>query len=169
MSQTIRGRGGHLIFQIGPKNTNLVEDVEILLPVKFRWIPFSGSRGEVENASANHRPGRPSCYSNRPGKHKLGTVRWDLTSYQVAFGSGALKIQQQFYARVLKGPPGHLVIGSSVCLSVRNSVPITNKVQYLKFGWWYSNQTWTVSSSMVSSHFTDITCPWGGAGSICRT
>ena len=60
---------------------------------------------------------------------------------------------------------GHLVIGSSVspfvCLSVRNSVPLTNKVQYLKFGWWYSNQTWTVSSSMGSSHFTDITCPWG--------
>ena len=35
---------------------------------------------------------------------------------------------------------GHLVIGSSVhlsvCLSVCNSVPLTNKVQYLKFGWW---------------------------------
>ena len=60
---------------------------------------------------------------------------------------------------------GHLVIGSSVCLSVRlsvrNSVPLTNKVQFLKFGWWYSNQTWTVSSSMGSSHFTDMTCPWG--------
>ena len=63
---------------------------------------------------------------------------------------------------------GHLVIGSSVCLSVclsvRNSVPLTNKVQYLKFGWSYSNQTWTVSSSMGSSHFTDITCPWGWGG-----
>ena len=30
------GQGGHLVFPIGPKNTNLVEDVEILLPVKFR-------------------------------------------------------------------------------------------------------------------------------------
>ena len=34
----------------------------------------------------------------------------------------------------------HLVIGSSVCLfvcpSVCNSVPLTNKVQYVKFGWW---------------------------------
>ena len=64
---------------------------------------------------------------------------------------------------------GHLVIGSSVrlsvclsvCLSIRNSVPLSNKVQYLKFGWWYSNQTWTVSSSIGSSHFTDIPCPWG--------
>ena len=36
MSQPIRGKGGHLVFSIGPKNTNLENDVEILLPVKFR-------------------------------------------------------------------------------------------------------------------------------------
>ena len=30
------GQGDHLVFPIGPKNTNLVEDIEILLPVKFR-------------------------------------------------------------------------------------------------------------------------------------
>ena len=36
MSQPIRGQGGRLVFPIGPKNKNLVEDVEILLPVKFR-------------------------------------------------------------------------------------------------------------------------------------
>ena len=36
MSQQFRGKGGRLVFPIGPKNTNLVEDVEILLPVKFR-------------------------------------------------------------------------------------------------------------------------------------
>ena len=36
MSQQIRGEGGNLVFPIGPKNTNLLEDVEILLPVKFR-------------------------------------------------------------------------------------------------------------------------------------
>ena len=35
MSQAIRGQGGHLVFPISPKNTNLVEDVEILLPVMF--------------------------------------------------------------------------------------------------------------------------------------
>ena len=57
MPQPIRGKGGHLVFPIGPKNTNLVEDVEILLPVKFHWIPFSGFRGEVENVSTNQRPG----------------------------------------------------------------------------------------------------------------
>ena len=35
MFQPIRGHGSHLVFPIGPKNTNLVKDVEILLPVKF--------------------------------------------------------------------------------------------------------------------------------------
>ena len=76
-----------LFFPIGPKNTNLVEDVEILLPVKFRWILFSGFRGEVGNVSANQRPGRPSCFSDRPEKHKLGRGRWDLASCQVSLNS----------------------------------------------------------------------------------
>ena len=87
MSQPIRGQGGHLVFPIGRKNTNLVEDVEILLPVKFRWIPFSGFRGEDENVSANQRPGRPSCFSDRPEKHKLGRGRWDLPSCKVSSNS----------------------------------------------------------------------------------
>ena len=40
--QPIRDKGGHLCFwPIGPKNTNLlVEDIELLLPVKFGQIPF---------------------------------------------------------------------------------------------------------------------------------
>ena len=87
MSQPIRGQGGHLVFPICPKNTNLVEGVEMLLPVKFRWIPFSGFRGEVENISANQRPGRPSCFSDLPEKHKLGRGRWDVASCQVSLNS----------------------------------------------------------------------------------
>ena len=87
MSQPIRGQGSNLVFPIGPKNTNLVEDLEILLPVKFRWIPFSGLRGEVENVSANQRPGQQSCFSDRPEKHKLGRGRWDLASWQVSLNS----------------------------------------------------------------------------------
>ena len=87
ISQPIKGQGGHLVFPIGPKNTNLVEGVEILLPVKFRWIPFSGFRGEVENVSANQRPGRPSCFSDQPEKHKLGRGHWDLASCQVSLNS----------------------------------------------------------------------------------
>ena len=75
MSQPIRGQGGHLVFLIGPKNTNLVEVIGIWLPIKFCKIPFSGFRGEVENVSANKRPGRPSCFSDRPEKHKLGRGR----------------------------------------------------------------------------------------------
>ena len=70
-SQPIRGWGGHLVFSISPKNTNLVTDFEILLPVKFLWIPFSSFIREVENFSANQRPGRPSWFSDRPDKHKL--------------------------------------------------------------------------------------------------
>ena len=87
MSQPIRGQGGHLVFSISPKNTNLVEGVEILLPVKFRWILFSGFREEVENVSANQRPGRPSCFSDRLKKHKLGRGRWNLASCQVSLNS----------------------------------------------------------------------------------
>ena len=75
MSQPIRGEGGHLVFPISPKNKNLVEDVEILLPVKFHSILISGFTGEVENVSANQRPGRPSCFSDRPEKHKLSRGR----------------------------------------------------------------------------------------------
>ena len=52
-SQPIRGKGGHLVFPIDPKNTTLVEDIEILLPVKFRLTPFSGFRGDVENVKVN--------------------------------------------------------------------------------------------------------------------
>ena len=75
MSRTIRGRGGHLGFPIGPKNTNLVDHIMILLPVKFRRIPFSGLREEVKSVSANQSSGRPSSFSDPPEKHKLGRGR----------------------------------------------------------------------------------------------
>ena len=81
------GQGGHFCLLIGPKNKNSEEDVEILLPVKFRWILFSGFRGEVENVSANQRSGRPSYLSDRPEKHTLRRGRWDLASCQVSLNS----------------------------------------------------------------------------------
>ena len=80
-------RAANLFFPIGLKNTNVVEGIEILLPVKFRWIQFSGFFREVENVSANQRPGRPFCFSDRPEKHKLGRGLWDLASYQVSLNS----------------------------------------------------------------------------------
>ena len=97
MSRPIRGQDGHLVIPIGQKKTNLVEGVEILLPVKFRWIPFSGFRGEAENVSANQRPGRSSRFSDLPEKHKLGRGRWDLASCQVS-----LNPVQQFQRRSRK-------------------------------------------------------------------
>ena len=75
----------------------MVEDVEILLPIKFGLIPFSGFRGEVQNVSANQRPRGPSCLFDRPEKHKLGRGFWDLASYQVSFNS-----VQQFKRRSRK-------------------------------------------------------------------
>ena len=86
LSQSDAG-GGHLVFPIGPKNTNLVEHIELLLPVKFLWIPFSGFREEVKSVSANQSSGRPSCFSDRPEKHKLGRGHWDLASCQLSFNS----------------------------------------------------------------------------------
>ena len=87
VSQPTRGQGCHLVFPISLKNTNLVESVEILLLDKFRWIPFSGFWWEVETFSANKRPGRLSCFSDRPKKHKPGRERWDLASCQVLSNS----------------------------------------------------------------------------------
>ena len=80
-------RAAILFVPIGPKNTNLVEDIEILLAIKFCWILFSGFRGEVENVPANQRPGRPSCFSDRPEKDKLGRGCWVFVSGQVSLNS----------------------------------------------------------------------------------
>ena len=46
------------IRPIGPKYTNLVEDIEDFLSVKIRKLPFSGCR--VQNVSANQMSGWPS-------------------------------------------------------------------------------------------------------------
>ena len=151
MFQPIRGRGSHLVFLIGPKNTNLVEDVEIsekqdgrpglwltetfstsplkllngiqrnltgikistsstiLLPVKFRWIPFSGFRGEVENVLANQRPGRPSFFSI--GLKNTNLIEDIVILRPVKFRwipftgfKGELKM-----SRPIRGQSGHLV------------------------------------------------------------
>ena len=103
-------RAAIFVFPIGPKNTNLVEGFEIFLPVKFRWILFSGFRGEVENVSANQRPGRPSLFSDRPEKHKLGRGLWDLASCQVfvEFYS-ALSEEKSKMSQPIRGQGGHLV------------------------------------------------------------
>ena len=65
----------------------MVEDVEFLLPVKFRKISLSGFREEVENVSDNRRPGWTSCFLIRPKEHKLGRGRWVLAFCQVSANS----------------------------------------------------------------------------------
>ena len=50
------------IFCMQNVKKKLVQDVEILLNVRFSWIPFSGIKGEVENVSANQGPGRPAHF-----------------------------------------------------------------------------------------------------------
>ena len=42
----------HLGFLIGSKNTNLVADIEILLPIKFHQIQFSGFREALRQTRA---------------------------------------------------------------------------------------------------------------------
>ena len=66
MYQPIRGQGGHLDFLIGPKSTNLVEDIEFLR----HQILFSGV-DEVENVSANWRSRRPVFVFLSAPKNKL--------------------------------------------------------------------------------------------------
>ena len=110
-------------FFIGPKNTNVVEDVKILLPVKFRWIPFSDCRGEVENVSTNQRPG---CHPLFPitRKHKLSRVRLDLVFHQVPLNS-----VQRFQMRIRKWL-SQSEVGRPSCFSI--GLKNTNVVEDVK-------------------------------------
>ena len=76
MSQPIRGwgRAAILSFRSARKNKNLAWDVEILLPVKFHWIPFSGYRWEIENVPDNQRPWRLSCFFFSIGRKNTNLV-----------------------------------------------------------------------------------------------
>ena len=123
------------------KHKKLVEDVEILLPVKFRLILFSSLRGKVENGSANKRPGRPSCFPDRPKNTYLVEdvaillpvkFRWILFSSfrgevenvkslrrrttDDAFGSGALKQQKLLFIVMDEGQGKQPFCTKTVCL-----------------------------------------------------
>ena len=75
MSVCVCGRGGGgchrptVVSKVGNYGSTY------LRPVKFRQISFSGCKVEVENVSANQRPGRPSLFFDRPEKHNRGTGR----------------------------------------------------------------------------------------------
>ena len=59
-----------------------------------------------------------------------------------------------------ESPPG-AYSNRIVRLFVYLAIPFTYKMPNLKFGRWYSYQTWIVSSSKGCSHPTDITMPLG--------
>ena len=151
MSQPIRGQGGHFVFPIGPKNTNLVEGVKILLPVKFRWILFSGFREEVENVSANQRPGRPFCFSDRLEKHKLGRGRWDLASCQVSLNS-----VQRFQRRSRKCESLRQTTDGRTTDGRTDDGRCAMTIAHSSL-WWAKNY-WPVSSALLTGHMTnDVT------------
>ena len=86
MPQPITGRGGYLVPPIDPKNTNVIEDVEVLLPMNF--VEFHSSVSEEKpRMSQPQKPGWPSCFSNLPEKHNLGRGRLDLAPFQVSLNS----------------------------------------------------------------------------------
>ena len=62
MAQPIRDHGGHLGFSIGLKNTNLVEDTKVLLPLNFNLILLNHCREKVKNILANQREARVAIF-----------------------------------------------------------------------------------------------------------
>ncbi|KAK3086354.1 hypothetical protein FSP39_017317 [Pinctada imbricata] len=80
MCQPIRACGGHLGFQIGSKNTNLVEGIEYLLPVKFPEILCSGCRGDVENVKSLRRTDDDDDGRTTDGRR---TARYDNSSLEL--------------------------------------------------------------------------------------
>ena len=109
MSEPIRSQGGHLDFLIAQKNINWVEDVEILLLIKFCWIVFRGVIGQVENVSANQRPERHSCFPNRPEKHNFCRGPWDHASCQVSLNRLVVSEEKSKMFQPIRGQGSHLV------------------------------------------------------------
>ena len=133
MSLTIR-RGRRSCFSNRPENTNLVEDIEILLPVKFRWIPFSGFR-EVKNVSANRRPGRPFYFSDRQKNTPTNLVEDAEILFPVKFCwipfSGFREVKS-VSAKLRPGRPFYFTIGKKPTNLVKD-VEIRGKGGHLVF------------------------------------
>ena len=89
MSQQILGQGGHFVFPINLKNTKSVEGVEILLPIKFRRIPFSGFRRSRKCLSQSEARAAILFIPDWPEKkkHKRGRRHSELASCQVSLNS----------------------------------------------------------------------------------
>ena len=132
MSQPIRCQGGHLVFPMDPKNTNLVKDAEILLPVKIHWIPFSAFRGEVRKCISQSEVRAVILFSARPEIHKLGRGRWDLASCQVSMNT-----VHRFQRRSWKCPSKSEVMAALL---------FSDRPEKLKLG----RERWDLASCQVS-------------------
>ena len=133
MSQPIRGQGGYLVFLISQKNASLVEDVEILLPVKFCWIQFSSFRGKVENVSANHRPGRPFCFSDPPENTNLVEGVEILLPIKFRRIPFTVSEEKSKMSQPIRGQGGHFVF--PICLKNTNVVEGIESLLPVKFRW----------------------------------
>ena len=72
MSQPIRGQGGHLVFPIGPKNTNLVEGVGICFLSNFVEFRSAVSEEKSKMSQPIRGQGGHLIFFDRPEKQKLG-------------------------------------------------------------------------------------------------
>ena len=113
------------------KNTNLEEDAEILLPVKFCWILFSDYRKKVEDVESG-RPRRPAYFCDRPEKHKLGRGRWILLHVIFCWiPYGGLRDVENFSANQRQGRPSLFSTG----LKSTNYVEDVEILLPVKFRW----------------------------------
>ena len=88
MVQPITGSGGHLSFWIGlKKKTNLVEDVEILLPVKLCQIPtdvisavWEEKKEEIWLSPVTKTPTPTEQSKKATWQHKNATKNFDYTT-----------------------------------------------------------------------------------------
>ena len=79
MSQPIRSWAAIFVFRPARK-TNLVENVETLLPVKFRLLPLSGFRDEVSKIEKIPRGIQGEKSRKIYGKFgKTGLINWSIS------------------------------------------------------------------------------------------
>ena len=119
-----------LCRQLGYKDGIVNYDINHVLPTTKRWITGFFCQGDEKTLMTCLNTGFNSsflddlCMHREPGAY--------TSCYNDTIGTAPFC----FYAPGLKGPPGassnRIVCPSvrpSVCLSVRNSIPLTNKVQ----------------------------------------
>ena len=82
-----QGQGGHLVFPISPKNTNLVEDVEILIPVKFPLNSAQRFQRRSRKCLGQSEARTAMLFFRSTRKTQLGRGHWDLASCQVSLNS----------------------------------------------------------------------------------